>query len=133
MSDDDFLWRHLKDLPAFRALLRSVEARFYQDLLPLEEPVLDVGGGDGHFSSVARPGSTVFEYRFGEIRSVEAETLGPPNGPERLRLTFRCRRGVTEIRGKGKKKWVADKLDDLTKKLSVGRDEIFKSISVRAA
>ena len=53
--NDDFLWRHLKDLPAFRALLRAVEARFYQDLLPLEEPVLDVGCGDGHFASVAFP------------------------------------------------------------------------------
>jgi SAM-dependent methyltransferase len=52
---DDFLWRHLKDLPAFRALLRAVEARLYQDLLPLEEPVLDVGCGDGHFASVAFP------------------------------------------------------------------------------
>jgi len=54
--DDDFLWKHLKDLPAFRALLRAVEARLYQDLLPLEEPVLDVGCGDGHFASVALPG-----------------------------------------------------------------------------
>lgn len=53
--DDDFLWQHLKDLPAFRALLRAVEARLYQDLLPLEEPVLDVGCGDGHFASVAFP------------------------------------------------------------------------------
>ena len=53
--DDDFLWRHLKDLPAFRALLRAVEARLYQDLLPLREPVLDVGCGDGHFASVAFP------------------------------------------------------------------------------
>ena len=53
--DDDLLWRHLKDLPAFRALLRAVEARFYQGLLPLEEPVLDVGCGDGHFASVALP------------------------------------------------------------------------------
>jgi SAM-dependent methyltransferase len=52
---DDFLWRHLKDLPAFRALLRAVEARFYQDLLPLKPPVLDVGCGDGHFASVAFP------------------------------------------------------------------------------
>ena len=51
----DFLWQHLQDLPAFRALLRAVEARFYQDLLPLEEPVLDVGCGDGHFASVAFP------------------------------------------------------------------------------
>jgi SAM-dependent methyltransferase len=53
--NDDLLWQHLKDLPAFRALLRAVEARFYQDLLPLEEPVLDVGCGDGHFAAVAFP------------------------------------------------------------------------------
>jgi len=54
-ASGDFLWRHLVDLPAFRALLRAVEARFYQDLLPLAEPVLDVGCGDGHFASVAFP------------------------------------------------------------------------------
>ncbi len=53
LSSDDYLWKHLQDLPAFRALLRAVEARFYQDLLPLEQPVLDVGCGDGHFASVA--------------------------------------------------------------------------------
>ena len=54
-KNDDFLWQHVKALPAFRALLRAVEARFYQPLLPLEEPVLDVGCGDGHFASVAFP------------------------------------------------------------------------------
>src|SRR5512143_1144572 len=47
----DLLWRNLKDLPAFRALLRAVEARFYQDL-PLPEPTLDLGCGDAHFASV---------------------------------------------------------------------------------
>ena len=52
MSSDDLLWHNLCDLPAFRALLRAVEARLYQDLLPLDEPVLDVGCGDGHFASV---------------------------------------------------------------------------------
>lgn len=55
MNNDDFLWPHLRDLPAFRALLRAVEARLYQNLLPLDEPVLDVGCGDGHFASVAFP------------------------------------------------------------------------------
>jgi SAM-dependent methyltransferase len=54
-QQDDLLWQHVKALPAFRALLRAVEAQFYQDLLPLEEPVLDVGCGDGHFASVAFP------------------------------------------------------------------------------
>jgi SAM-dependent methyltransferase len=56
---DDLLWRHIKELPAFRGLLRAVEARFYVDGfplssqgLPLPRPVLDVGCGDGHFASV---------------------------------------------------------------------------------
>ena len=52
---DDLLWHHLRDLPAFRALLRAVEARFYADL-PLSKPVLDLGCGDGHFASVAFDG-----------------------------------------------------------------------------
>lgn len=49
---DDLLWRHLKELPYFRALLRAVEARFYTDI-DLPEPVLDVGCGDGHFAEMA--------------------------------------------------------------------------------
>jgi len=51
-TGDDFLWLHLKELPFFRALLRSVEARLYQNL-DLRPPVLDLGSGDGHFASVA--------------------------------------------------------------------------------
>jgi len=48
----DFLWLQLRDLPYFRALLRAVEARFYQDLA-LPDPVLDLGCGDGHFVTIA--------------------------------------------------------------------------------
>lgn len=48
----DYLWLNLKDLPYFRAILRAVEARFYQDI-PLEPPVFDLGCGDGHFASIA--------------------------------------------------------------------------------
>ena len=51
---NDLLWQHLLDLPYFRALLRAVEARFYQDI-PLIEPVLDLGCGDGHFASAMPP------------------------------------------------------------------------------
>jgi 4-amino-4-deoxy-L-arabinose transferase-like glycosyltransferase/SAM-dependent methyltransferase len=51
-EEDDLLWRHLKTLPAFRALLRSVEARFYHQLA-LSGPILDVGCGDGHFAQMA--------------------------------------------------------------------------------
>ncbi len=44
--------RQLTELPAFRALLRAVEADFYRDL-PLPGPILDLGCGDGHFADVA--------------------------------------------------------------------------------
>ncbi|MBI3240705.1 MAG: class I SAM-dependent methyltransferase [Chloroflexi bacterium] len=47
---DDLLWRQLKAMPAFRGLLRAVEAKFY-DGLTLPEPALDLGCGDGHFAS----------------------------------------------------------------------------------
>lgn len=47
----DYLALHLHDLPYFRALLRAVEARFYEGI-SLPEPVLDLGCGDGHFASL---------------------------------------------------------------------------------
>ncbi len=50
MSTDDYLWQHLKGVPAFRALLRAIESRFYHGL-ELPRPVLDLGCGDGHFAA----------------------------------------------------------------------------------
>jgi ubiquinone/menaquinone biosynthesis C-methylase UbiE len=50
-SPKDFLWLHIRDLPYFRALLRAVEAQFYQDI-KLPAPTLDVGCGEGHFASL---------------------------------------------------------------------------------
>ncbi len=47
----DYLTPHLRELPYFRALLRAVEARFYEDI-SLPGPVLDLGCGDGHFASL---------------------------------------------------------------------------------
>lgn len=55
-NHNDLLWQHLKSVPAFRALLRAVEARFYHYLRQtgeIAEPVLDLGCGDGHFASLA--------------------------------------------------------------------------------
>lgn len=49
---EKILWRHLRDLPYFRGMLRAVEDSFYQGL-DLPGPVLDLGSGDGHFASVA--------------------------------------------------------------------------------
>jgi len=50
MRTGDLLWRQLKAMPAFRGLLRAVESNFY-DGLPLPDPALDLGCGDGHFAA----------------------------------------------------------------------------------
>lgn len=50
-QQDDLLWRQLKTIPAFRAILRAVESRFYYSV-DLPGPTLDVGCGDGHFSQM---------------------------------------------------------------------------------
>ncbi len=51
LRKDDLLWRQLKTIPAFRALLRAVESRFYRQI-ELPGPTLDVGCGDGHFAQM---------------------------------------------------------------------------------
>jgi len=48
----DHLWLQISSLPYFRALLRAVEARFYENI-DLPAPALDLGCGDGHFASLA--------------------------------------------------------------------------------
>ena len=50
-ANDDLLWRQLKTIPAFRAILRAVESRFYF-AVDLPGPTLDVGCGDGHFAQM---------------------------------------------------------------------------------
>lgn len=48
----DLLWANISSLPYFRGFLRAVEGRFFQDIGMLQ-PILDLGIGDGHFSSVS--------------------------------------------------------------------------------
>ncbi len=52
MRTSDPYWLNLRSLPYFRALLRAVEAREYQEI-ELQEPVFDLGCGDGHFVTTA--------------------------------------------------------------------------------
>ena len=52
MTDKDFLWLNLRDLPYFRAMLRAVEAEFLQNY-EFPAPTLDLGCGDGHFATIA--------------------------------------------------------------------------------
>jgi hypothetical protein len=51
MSGNNFLFAHLQSLPYFRALIRSVESTYYQELA-LPAPLLDVGCGDGLFAAL---------------------------------------------------------------------------------
>ncbi len=50
----ELLAAQVRDIPFFRALLRSFEAHFFR-LLNLPRPVLDLGSGDGHFAYWAYP------------------------------------------------------------------------------
>jgi len=85
MPDKDFLHLHLRDLPYFRALVRAVEATYYQDL-DLPAPVYDVGCGDGHFASLA------FE------RNIDVG-LDPWHGPIHQAKKFGAYRGLVEADG----------------------------------
>jgi SAM-dependent methyltransferase len=49
----DPLRRQLREIPAFRALLRAVECRLFEQL-ELPRPVLDIGCGDGSFAALLR-------------------------------------------------------------------------------
>jgi SAM-dependent methyltransferase len=51
MEAKDFLWLNLRELPYFRAMLRAVEAQFFQ-AYEFPAPTLDVGCGDGHFAKI---------------------------------------------------------------------------------
>lgn len=78
-TDTDLLFRHVRDLPYFRGLLRAVESRFYQGL-DLKAPVYDLGCGDGHFSSITfkRPIEVGLDPWAGPIR--EARERGGYGG-----------------------------------------------------
>ncbi len=51
-QDRDYLVEQLKEIPAFRALIRGVEARMIAGL-DLPRPILDLGCGDGSFAAAA--------------------------------------------------------------------------------
>lgn len=53
-TPDDLLALHLQREPAFRALIRTLEHRLFQEETILR-PVLDIGVGDGHFAAMVFP------------------------------------------------------------------------------
>ncbi len=51
-TKEDYLRRHLREVPLFRALLRSVECSLVHSGSPFDGPILDLGSGDGVFASM---------------------------------------------------------------------------------
>jgi ubiquinone/menaquinone biosynthesis C-methylase UbiE len=50
IDTQDLLWKNISVLPYFRGFLRSIEGKYFREL-QIENPVLDLGCGDGHFSA----------------------------------------------------------------------------------
>ncbi len=75
-NSDDLLLQQLKTIPAFRALLRSVEARFYR-AVDLPQPILDVGCGDGHFAGVtlSEPITAGIDPWWGPLKKAQASKM----------------------------------------------------------
>ena len=48
----DILWPHLRELPAFRALVRAIEARLLREQGTLARPLLEISCGDRHYAEV---------------------------------------------------------------------------------
>jgi SAM-dependent methyltransferase len=70
----DYFAEQIREIPAFRALIRSQECRLFERIGQLEEPVLDLGCGDGHFagygySRLPTVGIDVSESNVREARS----------------------------------------------------------------
>lgn len=52
----NLFWKNIYSLPYFLAFLRAVEGRYYQDI-NMSLPILDLGIGDGNFTSLTFPRS----------------------------------------------------------------------------
>ena len=82
----DLFWKNISTLPYFRGFLRAVEGRFFQEL-DLSVPILDLGNGDGHFTSVtfSKPINIGVDPEFKELldaryrKSCESHVCGEGN------------------------------------------------------
>lgn len=77
----DARWRrvlrgHLQQVPAFRALIRTIECRLFAEAGRLEPRLLDVGCGDGLFAAFAFDGPVTAGIDADSGRLAEARTRG---------------------------------------------------------
>ncbi|MEZ5569866.1 MAG: class I SAM-dependent methyltransferase [Halioglobus sp.] len=72
----DPLSQQLRELPAFRALLRGIECRLFNAAGPLPQPQLDLGCGDGHFAQLAYQRPPTVGIDVDTVRLLEARHRG---------------------------------------------------------
>ncbi len=58
IDTEDLLWQNISELPYFRGFLRSIEGTYFREINIIGK-VLDLGCGDGHFSSKTLPNAKV--------------------------------------------------------------------------
>ncbi len=80
-GDDPLRWRavlrdHLQQVPAFRALIRTIECRLVAEAGPLAPRLLDVGCGDGLFAAFAFDGQVTAGIDTDASRLAESRSRG---------------------------------------------------------
>jgi len=75
---NDLLWKNISTLPYFRGFLRAVEGRYYETI-EVENPLLDLGIGDGHFSATTFPDKIDFGIDPAWKSLLEAKTFHSAN------------------------------------------------------
>jgi SAM-dependent methyltransferase len=70
----DYFGEQVREIPAFRALIRALECRLFERVGELAEPVLDLGCGDGHFAGYAygRPPTVGIDVSERNVRDARA-------------------------------------------------------------
>jgi SAM-dependent methyltransferase len=87
----DLLWANLREIPAFRALIRTIEGRLLLENGPLPRPLLDIGCGDGHFAQVVLGAADVgIDLDFRKLRQAAGrEVYRHLDAASATRLPFR--------------------------------------------
>jgi ubiquinone/menaquinone biosynthesis C-methylase UbiE len=70
----DYFAEQVREIPAFRALIRAIECRLFDEVGELAEPLLDLGCGDGHFAGYAYKRPPTVGIDVGESNVREART-----------------------------------------------------------
>lgn len=81
----ELLWANLREIPAFRALIRTIEGRLLLEHQlehgALPRPLLDIGCGDGHFAEVFLADSSSREGAGAPEKEHAADSSAPRDVP----------------------------------------------------